>query len=112
MSSERYIPNYDFEPGELMSWQEMSRLLREAIPQTWDTIMAIQAQVSDIKTRLDDLEEKMGDLQVQHDDIGAITGISIQLTPEMPYMEEVPGTHPSNCRCAWCESGDGSAWGS
>ena len=62
MSSERYIPNYDFEPGELMSWQEMTALLRELKERCLEQLTILSAQISDIKTRLDDLEESVGTL--------------------------------------------------
>lgn len=51
-------PYKDFEPGELLAWQEMSRILRELK----EHISIISAQHSDVKTRLDDLEETVGDM--------------------------------------------------
>ena len=139
-----------FEPGELMPWQEMSKIIREhdeelsRIVALLDTIvsggMPLRAQISDIKTRLDDLEEQMGKLSpnwlcldneaVEHDSIDHYYG-SLNFEKECPdsqvYIEswisgnsgfenseirrgselELAGTHPPNCRCAWCEPQEG-----
>ena len=57
----RINPDGDFEPGELMSWQEMSKLLREVVEMCSELTSIFGAEHSDIKTRLDDLEETLGE---------------------------------------------------
>lgn len=84
-----------------MPWQEMTALLRELRERCLEQLTILSAQISDIKTRLDDLETSVGELQ---DD-----GVR---DPDESYELEQTGTHPPNCRCAWCEPGDGTAWGS
>lgn len=103
-----------------MPWQEMSKMIKE-IEKELDTIahtinelanrhIEKLAAISDIKTRLDDLETAVGNLQVERNGIGAITGF----TPEQEYTVqalkfEIRTGHLPECGCIECES---LLWGS
>ena len=88
-------PDYDFEPGELMPWQEMSQRLRELAETCSELASIIGAEYSDIKTRLDDLEEQVGKLSPNW-------LCSESEASRHDELERETGTHPPDCGCERC----------
>lgn len=88
-------PYDDFEPGEIMPWQEMSKLLRTLSETCSELLSIFGAEHSDIKTRLDDLEETLGDCLQQYkgdqeNTIEVLSGNSGFEDAEMRRLEREP----------------------